>query len=155
MNRPQKWPNCPMKGLWVWILGTQTPLCSAPRSKPFAGTPVGRVQDQDQDQDDEQEHVRSPKPANSCNNSHPLNGWFGLAKDCDVTIIGKGVRHSDFKQNGHEEKAILLKAVVAPTRYQELGAGREAPEVDLIIPTHPYLKIQIPGDFLTPEIARP
>ena len=31
-------------------------------------------------------------------NSHPLNGWFGLAKDCDVTIIGKGVRHSDFKQ---------------------------------------------------------
>ena len=31
---------------------------------------------------------------------------FGLAKDCDVTIIGKGVRHSDFKQkwaggNGH------------------------------------------------------
>ena len=39
-------------------------------------------------------------------NSHPLNGWFGLAKDCDVTIIGKGVRHSDFKQkwaggNGH------------------------------------------------------
>ena len=51
---PQKWPNCPMKGLWVWILGTQTPLCSAPRPKPFAGTPVGRVQDQDQDQDDEQ-----------------------------------------------------------------------------------------------------
>ena len=64
---PQKWPNCPMKGLWVWILGTQTPLCSAPRPKPSAGTPVGRVQDQDQDQDDEQEHVRSPKPANSCN----------------------------------------------------------------------------------------
>ena len=30
--------------------------------------------------------------------SHPLNGWFGLAKDCDITIIGKGVRHSDFKQ---------------------------------------------------------
>ena len=63
---PQKWPNCPMKGLWVWILGTQTPLCSAPRPKPSVGTPVGRVQDQDQDQDDEQEHVRSPKPANSC-----------------------------------------------------------------------------------------
>ena len=71
---PQKWPNCPMKGLWVWILGTQTPLCSAPRPKPSAGTPVGRVQDQDQDQDDEQEHVRSPKPANSCNRSDILIG---------------------------------------------------------------------------------
>ena len=30
--------------------------------------------------------------------SHPLDGWFGLAKDCDITIIEKGVRHSDFKQ---------------------------------------------------------
>ena len=56
-----------MKGLWVWILGPKIPLISAPRPKPSAGTPVGRVQDQDQDQDDEQEHVRSPKPANSCN----------------------------------------------------------------------------------------
>ena len=27
---------------------------TAPRPKPSAGTPVGRVQDQDQDQDDEQ-----------------------------------------------------------------------------------------------------
>ena len=57
---PQKWPNCPVKGLWVWILGTQTPQSSAPRPKPSVGTPAGRVQDQDQDQDDEQEIVRSP-----------------------------------------------------------------------------------------------
>ena len=64
---PQKWPNCPVKGLWVWILGTQTPQSAAPRPKPSVGTPAGRVQDQDQDQDDEQEIVRSPKPANSCN----------------------------------------------------------------------------------------
>ena len=57
---PQKWPNCPVKGLWVWILGTQTPQFAAPRPKPSVGTPAGRVQDQDQDQDDEQEIVRSP-----------------------------------------------------------------------------------------------
>ena len=57
---PQKWPNCPVKGLWVWILGTQPPLSAAPRPKPSVGTPAGRVQDQDQDQEDEQEFVRSP-----------------------------------------------------------------------------------------------
>ena len=68
---PQKWPNCPVKGLWVWILGTQTPQSSAPRPKPSVGTPAGRVQDQDQDQEDEQEFVRSPKPANSCNKDEP------------------------------------------------------------------------------------
>ena len=47
-----------------------------------------------------------------------------LAKGC-------GIRTSN--RNSHEEQAILLKSVVAPTRYHGLGAGREAPEVDLII----------------------
>ena len=38
-----------------------------------------------------------------------------MAKDCEVTIIGKGVRHRTFKQNGHEEMAIPLKSVAATT----------------------------------------
>ena len=43
-----------------------------------------------------------------------------MAKDCDVTIIGKGVRHRTSSRNGHEEMAILLKSVVATT--PNLGA---------------------------------
>ena len=57
---------------------------------------------------------------------------------------GCGIRTSN--RNSHEEQAILLKSVVAPTRYHGLGAGREAPEVDLIIPTHPYLRDSNPFD---------
>jgi len=38
-----------------------------------------------------------------------------LAKDCDVTIIGNGVRHRTSSRNGHEKMAILLKSVAATT----------------------------------------
>ena len=39
-NWATKMAKLPVKGLWVWLLGTQTPLVSAPRPKPSAGTPV-------------------------------------------------------------------------------------------------------------------
>ena len=114
---PQKWPNCPVKGLWVWILGTQTPLCSAPRPKPFAGTPVGRVQDQDQDQDqeDEQEIVRSPSQPILVIASHPLNGWIWFGEGLRGYDNWQRCAASDFKQNEHGETAIPLKSVAATT----------------------------------------
>ena len=54
-----------------------------------------------------------------------------MAKDCDVTIIGKGVRHRTSSRNGHEEMAIPLKSVAATT--PKSGAEEKLLEVDLII----------------------
>ena len=128
---PQKWPNCPMKGLWVWILGTQTPQSSAPRPKPSVGTPAGRVQDQDQDQDDEQEIVRSPSQPILVIASHPLNGWIWFGEGLRGYDNWQRSAASDFKQNGHENMASPLKSVAATT--PKSGAEEKLLEVDLII----------------------
>ena len=65
--------------------------------------------------------------------SHPFTVglvWRRIAMLLELAE-GCGIRTSN--RNSHEEQAILLKSVVAPTRYHGLGAGREAPEIDLII----------------------
>ena len=83
---------------WIWILGNQISLFSAPRPNLLRYTSKTETKIKIKIKMMNRSMSEAPSQPILVIDSHPLDGWFGLAKDCGITIIGKGVRHSDFKQ---------------------------------------------------------
>ena len=88
--------------------------------------------------------------------SHPLNGWIWFGEGLRGYDNWQRSAASDFKQNGHENMASPLKLVAATT--PKSGAEEKLLEIDLIIPTHPDLKISSNPqrrEFLIPRLSDP